>query len=348
MSLTEAQIQETLRKLVDPNTGKDFVATRSARNIKVSGDEVALEIELGYPGKSQHEPIRRQIIQGLKAGGAGKVSVSVSSKVVAHAVQRGVKLIPGIKNIIAVASGKGGVGKSTTAVNLALGLAAEGASVGMLDADIYGPSQPMMLGIAGRPESKDGKHLEPMEGHGLQAISIGFLIDVDTPMVWRGPMVTQALEQLLKDTRWRDLDYLVVDLPPGTGDIQLTLAQKVPVTGAVIVTTPQEVSVGDALRGVKMFQRVGVPVLGIVENMSWFECPHCGKPSAIFGSGGGERLAKSVELPLLGQVPLYPRVMEGGDAGAPIVTADAGSSAARALAAIAGRIADAIGALSAA
>jgi len=213
MSLTEAQIQETLRKLVDPNTGKDFVATRSARNIKVSGDEVALEIELGYPGKSQHEPIRRQIIQGLKASGAGTVSVSVSSKVVAHAVQRGVKLIPGIKNIIAVASGKGGVGKSTTAVNLALGLAAEGASVGMLDADIYGPSQPMMLGIAGRPESKDGKHLEPMENHGLQAISIGFMIDVDTPMVWRGPMVTQALEQLLKDTRWRELDYLVVDLP---------------------------------------------------------------------------------------------------------------------------------------
>ena len=241
MSLSESQVKDTLAKLVDPNTGKDFIATHAARNIKVSGADVALEVELGYPGKSQHEPIRRQVIQALKAAGAANVSVSVGSKVVAHAVQRGVKLIPGIKNIIAVASGKGGVGKSTTAVNLALALAAEGASVGMLDADIYGPSQPMMLGIAGRPESKDGKHLEPMEGHGLQAISIGFLIDIDTPMVWRGPMVTQALEQLLKDTRWRDLDYLVVDLPPGTGDIQLTLAQKVPVTGAVIVTTPQDI-----------------------------------------------------------------------------------------------------------
>ena len=322
MSLTEAQIQETLRKLVDPNTGKDFVATRSARNIKVSGDEVALEIELGYPGKSQHEPIRRQIIQGLKAGGAGKVSVSVSSKVVAHAVQRGVKLIPGIKNIIAVASGKGGVGKSTTAVNLALGLAAEGASVGVLDADIYGPSQPMMLGIAGRPESKDGKHLEPMEGHGLQAISIGFLIDVDTPMVWRGPMVTQALEQLLKDTRWRELDYLVVDLPPGTGDIQLTLAQKVPVTGAVIVTTPQDIALIDARKGLKMFEKVGIPILGVVENMSFHICPKCGHESHIFGSGGAERMSREYGTELLGQLPLDEAIRQQADSGKPTVVSD--------------------------
>ena len=322
MSLTEAQIQETLRKLVDPNTGKDFVATRSARNIKVSGDEVSLEIELGYPGKSQHEPIRRQVIQGLKAGGAGKVSVSVSSKVVAHAVQRGVKLIPGIKNIIAVASGKGGVGKSTTAVNLALGLAAEGASVGMLDADIYGPSQPMMLGIAGRPESKDGKHLEPMEGHGLQAISIGFLIDVDTPMVWRGPMVTQALEQLLKDTRWRELDYLVVDLPPGTGDIQLTLAQKVPVTGAVIVTTPQDIALIDARKGLKMFEKVGIPILGVVENMSFHLCPKCGHESHIFGSGGAERMSRECGTELLGQLPLDEAIRRQADSGKPTVVSD--------------------------
>jgi ATP-binding protein involved in chromosome partitioning len=322
MSLTEAQIQETLRKLVDPNTGKDFVATRSARNIKVSGDEVALEIELGYPGKSQHEPIRRQIIQGLKASGAGKVSVSVSSKVVAHAVQRGVKLIPGIKNIIAVASGKGGVGKSTTAVNLALGLAAEGASVGMLDADIYGPSQPMMLGIAGRPESKDGKHLEPMEGHGLQAISIGFLIDVDTPMVWRGPMVTQALEQLLKDTRWLELDYLVVDLPPGTGDIQLTLAQKVPVTGAVIVTTPQDIALIDARKGLKMFEKVGIPILGVVENMSFHICPKCGHESHIFGSGGAERMSREYGTELLGQLPLDEAIRQQADSGKPTVVSD--------------------------
>ncbi|HYT47285.1 MAG TPA: iron-sulfur cluster carrier protein ApbC [Burkholderiales bacterium] len=328
MSLTEAQIQETLRTLVDPNTGKDFVATRSARNIKVSGDEVALEIELGYPGKSQQEPIRRQVIQGLKASGAGKVSVSVSSKVVAHAVQRGVKLIPGIKNIIAVASGKGGVGKSTTAVNLALGLAAEGASVGMLDADIYGPSQPMMLGIAGRPESKDGKHLEPMEGHGLQAISIGFLIDVDTPMVWRGPMVTQALEQLLKDTRWRELDYLVVDLPPGTGDIQLTLAQKVPVTGAVIVTTPQDIALIDARKGLKMFEKVGIPILGVVENMSFHVCPKCGHESHIFGSGGAERMSREYGTELLGQLPLDEAIRRQADSGKPTVVSDPDGKAA--------------------
>ena len=322
MSLSEAQAQEALRKLVDPNTGKDFIATRSARNIKVSGADVSLDIELGYPGKSQQEPIRRQVIQALKAAGAGNVAANVSSKVVAHAVQRGVKLVPGIKNIIAIASGKGGVGKSTTAVNLALALSAEGASVGMLDADIYGPSQPMMLGIAGRPESKDGKRIEPMEGHGLQASSIGFLIDVDTPMVWRGPMVTQALEQLLKDTNWRELDYLVVDLPPGTGDIQLTLAQKVPVTGAIIVTTPQDIALIDARKGLKMFEKVGIPILGIVENMSFHVCPKCGHESHIFGSGGAEKMAKDYGTELLGQLPLDESIRSQADSGKPTVVSD--------------------------
>ena len=322
MSFSEAQVQDALRKLVDPNTGKDFVTTRSARNIKVSGDAVSVELELGYPGKSQHEPIRRQVIQALKQAGAGNVTVSVASKVVAHAVQRGVKLVPGIKNIIAVASGKGGVGKSTTAVNLALALAAEGANVGVLDADIYGPSQPMMLGIAGRPESKDGKHLEPMEGHGLQAISIGFLIDVDTPMVWRGPMVTQALEQLLKDTSWRELDYLVVDLPPGTGDIQLTLAQKVPVTGAVIVTTPQDIALIDARKGLKMFEKVGIPILGVVENMSFHVCPKCGHQSHIFGAGGAEKMCRDYGTELLGQLPLDESIRRQADSGKPTVVSD--------------------------
>ena len=322
MALSEAQVQSVLKQLVDPNTTKDFIATRSVKNIKIAGDDVSLEVELGYPGKSQFEPIRRQVVQALKQAGAAGVSVNIGSRVVPHAVQRGVKLIPGIKNIIAVASGKGGVGKSTTAVNLALALAAEGASVGMLDADIYGPSQPMMLGIAGRPESKDGKSLEPMEGHGIQAISIGFLIDIDTPMVWRGPMVTQALEQLLRDTRWRELDYLLVDLPPGTGDIQLTLAQKVPVTGAVIVTTPQDIALIDARKGLKMFEKVGIPILGVVENMSTHICPNCGHESHIFGAGGAERMCRDYGTELLGQLPLDADIREQADSGRPTVVAD--------------------------
>src|ERR1051325_205368 len=303
MPLSEAQVQSVLKSLVDPNTGKDFVSTRSVRNIKLAGDEVALDIDLAYPGKSQYEPIRRLVTQALKQAGAGAVSVRVNSNVVPHAVQRGVKLIPGVKNIVAVASGKGGVGKSTTAVNLALALAAEGATVGILDADIYGPSQPAMLGIRGRPDSLDGKTLEPMEGHGIQAMSIGFLIDVETPMVWRGPMVTQALEQLLNETKWRDIDYLVVALPPGTGDIQLTLAQRVPVTGAVIVTTPQDIALADARKGLKMFEKVSVPVLGIVENMSVHICSNCGHAEHIFGAGGGARMAGQYGVKLLGELP---------------------------------------------
>jgi ATP-binding protein involved in chromosome partitioning len=249
--------------------------------------------------------------------------------------------------VIAISSGKGGVGKSTVAVNLAVALAKGGARVGLMDADIYGPNIPRMMGVSGAPPVVNEK-IMPLEAHGVKLISLGMMIEPDQPAIWRGPIVMKIITQFLKDVAWGQLDYLIVDMPPGTGDAQLSLVQATQVDGAVIVTTPQEVSVGDALRGVKMFQRVGVPVLGIVENMSWFECPHCGKPSAIFGSGGGDRLARTVELPLLGQVPLYPRVMEGGDSGMPIVTADAGSSAARALTAVAARIAEAIGAVPAA
>src|SRR5436190_498349 len=323
MSVTQEQVHGALKEVLDPNTGKDFLATKSARNIKVEGGSVSLEVELGYPAKTQLDPIRKLIAGKLRGiAGVSAVSVNVYSKIVSHSVQRGVKLIPGVKNIIAVASGKGGVGKSTTAVNLALALAAEGATVGMLDADIYGPSQPAMLGITGRPQSQDGKSMEPMEGHGIQAMSVGFLIDIETPMVWRGPMVTQALEQLLTETRWQDVDYLVVDLPPGTGDIQLTLAQRVPVTGAIIVTTPQDIALIDARKGFKMFEKVGIPILGIVENMSYHVCPKCGHQSHIFGAGGAERMAREYGSELLGQLPLDEAIRSQADSGKPTVVSE--------------------------
>ena len=323
MAITEQQVQGALKEITDPNTGKDYVTGKEARNIKIDGDNVSLDILLGYPAKTQVEPIRKQVVAKLRTiPGIGSVTANVTIKIVSHAVQRGVKLIPGVKNIIAVASGKGGVGKSTTAVNLALALAAEGASVGMLDADIYGPSQPTMLGIHGRPESKDGKRIEPMEGHGIQAMSIGFLIDVETPMVWRGPMVTQALEQLINETKWRDIDYMVVDLPPGTGDIQLTLAQRVPVTGAIIVTTPQDIALMDARKGLKMFEKVNIPILGIVENMSLHICSKCGHEEHMFGEGGGARMSKDYGVELLGALPLDIQIREQADSGKPTVVAD--------------------------
>jgi ATP-binding protein involved in chromosome partitioning len=323
MSLSELQIQTALRELTDPNTGKDFVAGKSARNIRIDGSNVALDIVLGYPSRSVADTIRQQVLDKLKSlPGVGSVFVNVSSRIVSHSAQRGVQLIPGVKNIIAVASGKGGVGKSTTSVNLALALAAEGAQVGLLDADIYGPSQPQMLGITARPESADGKSMEPLEKYGIQAMSIGFLIDMDTPMVWRGPMVTGALEQLLRETRWRDLDYLVIDLPPGTGDIQLTLSQKVPVTGAVIVTTPQDIALLDARKGLKMFEKVGVNILGIVENMSTHICSQCGHEEHIFGTGGAEKMCGDYNVELLGSLPLDIQIREQADGGMPTVVAD--------------------------
>jgi ATP-binding protein involved in chromosome partitioning len=322
MAVTQEQVQQALAGIVDANTGKDLVAGKSVKSARVEGDKVAVEIELGYPARTQLDPMRKAVEEKLHALGVAAPSVQVTSRVTVHAVQRGVKLLPGVKNIIAVASGKGGVGKSTTTANLALALAAEGAIVGVLDADIYGPSQPMMLGITGKPVSQDGKRLEPMEGHGVQAISIGFLIEADTPMVWRGPMVTQALEQLLRETNWRDLDYLIVDMPPGTGDIQLTLAQKVPVTGVVIVTTPQDIALIDARRGLKMFEKVGIPILGLVENMSIHICSNCGHKEPIFGEGGAQRMSRDYGTELLGQLPLDIKIREQADSGRPTVVAE--------------------------
>jgi ATP-binding protein involved in chromosome partitioning len=322
-AVTEAQLLEALKTVTDPNTGKDFVSTRQVKNLRIEGGDIAFDVELGYPGKSQVSSLRKALIAAARTlPGLGNVSVNVTSKIVSHAVQRGVQLLPNVKNIIAVASGKGGVGKSTTAVNLALALAAEGATVGILDADIYGPSQPMMMGIEGRPESADGQTMEPLENYGVQVISIGFLVDADQAMIWRGPMATQALEQLLRQTRWRDLDYLLIDMPPGTGDIALTLSQRVPLTGAVIVTTPQDIALLDVKRGVEMFKKVGVPILGIVENMAVYCCPNCGHKEHIFGADGGRRMAAQYEVDYLGGLPLTTSIREQADSGRPTVVAD--------------------------
>jgi len=341
MSLSEQQIKTALAAAVDPNTGKDFVAGKSLKNIKFDGNDVSFDIELGYPAKTQIDGIRKQVLAAVRGvPGVGNVSANVYSKIVAHSVQMGVKLVPGVKNIIAIASGKGGVGKSTTAVNLALALAQEGASVGILDADIYGPSQPQMLGLAGQqPESKDGENMEPLEAYGLQAMSIGFMVDVETPMVWRGPMVAQALDQLISQTNWRDVDYLIVDMPPGTGDIQLSLAQKVPVTGAVIVTTPQDIALIDARKGLKMFEKVNIPILGIVENMSIHICSKCGHEEHIFGTGGGERMGKDYDVEFLGSLPLEMSIREMTDSGKPTVVGAPDSRTAEIYRGIARRVA---------
>jgi ATP-binding protein involved in chromosome partitioning len=311
------------------------------KNLRIEDGDVAFSVELGYPGKSPHAALRKALVAATRSlAGVSNVSVEINTKIVSHAVQRGVQLLPRVKNIIAVASGKGGVGKSTTAVNLALALAAEGARVGILDADIYGPSQPTMLGISGNPDSADGKTMQPMSSHGLQAMSIGFLIDGDdTPMIWRGPMVTQALDQLLHQTKWDNLDYLVVDLPPGTGDIQLSLAQKVPVTGAVIVTTPQDIALMDARKGLKMFEKVGIQIVGIVENMSTHICSKCGHEEHIFGAGGGEKMCAEYHTEFLGGLPLDISIREQADSGKPTVVAAPDGNIAKVYKQIARRIA---------
>jgi ATP-binding protein involved in chromosome partitioning len=320
---TQERVRELLGTIIDPHSGQDLVASGAIKGIGIDGGNVAVEIVLGYPAKTWIDTLAQQVRATLQAEPSiTQAVVNVSWRLFAHKVQKDLTPLPNVKNILAIASGKGGVGKSTTAANLALALQAEGARVGLLDADIYGPSIPRMMGVSGKPDSKDGQHLEPKLAHGIQTMSIGFMIEEDTPMIWRGPMVTQALTQLLNETNWVDLDYLIIDLPPGTGDIQLTLCQRVPVSAALIVTTPQDIALLDARKGLKMFEKVEVPVLGIVENMATHICSNCGHEEYVFGSGGGARMSQEYSVPLLGSLPLDIRIREQADGGMPTVAAD--------------------------
>jgi ATP-binding protein involved in chromosome partitioning len=328
----ENDIREHLRTYVDPYLGQSLADAKSVESVTLTGGVLAVGLVLGFPCADYAAELRTALQTHLQPvlGGA-RLDLKLRMQITAHAVQRTLKPLENVKNIVAVASGKGGVGKSTTAANLALAWAAQGAKVGLLDADIYGPSQPLMMGLAGsKPQSPDGKHLIPLRAHGVEVMSIGFMIDQEQPMAWRGPMVTQALTQLLGDTNWGELDYLVVDMPPGTGDIQLTLAQRVPVSGAVIVTTPQDIALLDARKGLKMFEKVEVRVLGVVENMSIHVCSQCGHAEHVFGSGGGARMAAQYGVQLLGELPLDIRIREDADGGSPTVVAEPGSARAQA------------------
>ena len=321
--VSRLQVETALKEYIEPHLKQDLLSAKAVKDIIVNGGEVILNVELGFPAAGFKQALESALEQHLKKiPGVSQVTLNLAWGIKTHSVQKGVKPIKNVKNIIAVASGKGGVGKSTMAVNLALALQAEGAKVGILDADIYGPSQPRMLGATSRPESVDGKSLEPVVRYGVQSMSIGYLIDEETPMIWRGPMVTQALEQLLMDTNWKEIDYLIVDLPPGTGDIQLTLAQKIPVSGAVIVTTPQDIALLDARKALKMFEKVQVSILGIVENMSIHICSQCGHAEHIFGEGGGQKMATDYQVDLLGHLPLDMQIRRDSDAGKPTVEVD--------------------------
>jgi ATP-binding protein involved in chromosome partitioning len=322
VSTLESNVQQVLREYVEPHLGVDLLTARMLE-FKITDGVVALTLRLGFPHRSIGETLTQTLRQRVQAvPGVSEVTVTLSCDIVSHAVQAGLNGVPGVKNIIAVASGKGGVGKSTVAVNLALALQREGATVGLLDADIYGPSQPHMLGVTEQPQVRDKKML-PVIAHGIQSMSIGYLLEQsDTPMIWRGPMVTSALQQLLMDTCWQDVDYLIIDLPPGTGDIQLTMAQKIPVSGGVIVTTPQDIALLDARKGLRMFEKVNVPVLGVIENMAVYQCPHCGRQEAIFGEAGGEKMASEYQVRLLGQLPLHKQIREQADSGNPTVAAE--------------------------
>lgn len=351
MSITIAEVRAALQTVTDSPDPGGLVAGSTLgsfvkdSDIQLEGTSAKVTLRLGYPADAVAARIEQAAQQALIRAGASQAQVTVCWAVQSHAVQRGLKPLPNVRNIIAVASGKGGVGKSTTAVNLALALAADGAKVGILDADIYGPSVPTMLGISGRPDSHDNKTMEPLVGHGLEANSIGFLIDADAPTIWRGPMVSQALEQMLRQTNWGNLDYLIVDMPPGTGDLALTLAQKVPVVGAVIVTTPQDLALSDARKGLRMFQKVDVPILGVVENMAVHICTQCGHAEHIFGEGGGQRMAEQYQTPWLGSLPLMMRIREQTDSGRPTMVSEPDGEAARHYRDIARKVAVGVAAL---
>lgn len=341
--ISQLQVEMAIKGYQCPYLKNDLVSAAAVKEIIINDGRVTLTIELGFPAAGYLQPLAQALRDQIVAiDGVADVVVEISSKIINHSVQRGIKPHKNIKNIIAVASGKGGVGKSTTSVNLALALTAEGARVGILDADIYGPSQPRMLGATGKPQTEDGKTMMPVISHGIQSMSIGYMIEEDNPMIWRGPMVTQALEQLLNDTNWDDLDYLVIDLPPGTGDVQLTLAQKIPVSGSVIVTTPQDIALLDARKALKMFEKVEVPVLGVIENMSTHICSECGHEEHIFGAGGGERMAEEYGIALLGSLPLDITIRENADSGAPSVVADPDGAIAQNYRKIARRVAAAL------
>ena len=330
MTVTQEQLLTAIAPINDPLTGQGYVANGAVRGISIQGNQVEFDVHLSYPAQSLWPALRNEFITLAKTvAGVVQVQVRLHTSVAAHAVQQGQQLLPGVKNVIAIASGKGGVGKSTTAVNLALALAAEGARVGLLDADIYGPSIPMMTRTSGELDSLDGKLMEPKRAMGLQINSIGFLVKDEQAMIWRGPMASQALEQLLRQTRWDDLDYLIVDMPPGTGDIQLTMAQKVPLTGALIVTTPQDIALLDAKKGISMFEKVSVPIVGLVENMAVHVCSNCGHKEHIFGADGGKKMAHSLGLDYLGALPLQLSIREQADSGRPTVAADPDSEIAR-------------------
>jgi ATP-binding protein involved in chromosome partitioning len=320
--LTQEQVIEALQPVKDPELGRSLVELRMIKDVAIANGTVQVKVELTTPACPLRDKIEKDVRQAVAAlPGVTDVKVSFSARVRASGAGLPDKSpLPGVKNTIAVASGKGGVGKSTVAVNLAIALAQEGASVGLLDADVYGPSIPMMMGVGRRPSQRDGK-IVPLEAFGVKMMSIGFLLDADRALIWRGPLVAQLINQFLNDVDWGELDYLVIDLPPGTGDVQLTLVQRIPLSGAIIVTTPQDVALADAIKGLSMFREVKSTVLGIIENMSYFVCPHCGERSEVFGFGGGERTATRYGVPLLGQIPLVTDIRQGGDTGHPIVAA---------------------------